>query len=142
MTEKVEITVGENSVEVDQKFYRIATGILTMGVPIMDVFEGYAGDGPEAVAQRVEDAAQGTPNDFVSIVFPDSDSMEFFSGFLLQHRLFPGSDGEPQVDGSFCVEMVDGDLCTTYFISVDPVHLPSLEACLVAHTPSLSSELN
>jgi hypothetical protein len=142
MTEKVEVTVGGNSVEVDQKFYRIAMGILTMGVPVMDVFEGYAGDDPDVVAQRAEDEANGTPNDFVSIVFPDADSMEFFSGFLLQHGLFPDSDGELQVGGSFCVEMIDGDLCTTYFISVDPAHLSSLEACLVSHTPSLSSEQN
>ena len=141
MTEKVEVTVGENSVEVDQKFYRIAQSILTMGFPIMDVFEGYP-EGPEREAFMAKDAAAGEPNDLVSIVFPDSDSMEFFSGFLIQHKLFADEDGVLQVSGHFQVEMLDGDLEATYFISVEPTHLPALEACLVAHTPSLSSLQN
>jgi hypothetical protein len=68
--------------------------------------------------------------------------MEFFSGFLIQHHLFLNEDGVLQVSGHFHVEMLDGDIETTYFVSVEPAHLPALEACLVAHTPSLSSLQN
>jgi hypothetical protein len=135
MTEKVEVTYGDNSVEVEPRFYRIAVGMLTMGLPVMDVFQG----GLDAVSSGGE---TGGPDDIVSIVFPDSDSMEFFSGFLIQHHLFLNEDGVLQVSGHFHVEMLDGDIETTYFVSVEPAHLPALEACLVAHTPSLSSLQN
>lgn len=141
MTDKVEITVGENSVEVDQRFYRIAKGILTMGLPVMDVFQGYP-DGPDREAYMARDEAAGEPNDLVSIVFPDSDSMECFSVFLVQHRLFPDEGGLLQVHGHFQIEVIDDDVAATYFISVDPDHLPALESCLVAHTPSLSLAQN
>ncbi len=142
MTEKIEVVYGGNSVEVDHKFYRIAMGIMTMGLPVMDVFEGYQGDDPDVQAQCERDEAEGRKNDFVSIVFPDSESMEFFSGFLLQHHLFPDDDGVPQVSGHYRVDMVDGDVEATYFVSVDPQHIPALEECLVAHTPSLSAVQN
>lgn len=121
MTDKVEVTVGENSVEVDQSFYRIATGVLTMGVPLLDVSRG---DG------------------FISVIFPDSESMEFFSEFLLTHRMFVDGDDPPSVNGGFQLEMIDGDLSPTYFINVDDLHVPAFEACLVSHTPSLSSDAN
>lgn len=145
MTEKVEVMYGDDSVEVDPRFYRIAMGMLMMGIPIMDVFQGYPGDDPDdpdAMAARALDEAAGGPNDLVSIVFPDSESMEFFSGFLIQHQLFAAEDGVPRVSGHFQLEMFDGDLEGTYSISVEPAHLPALEACLVAHTPSLSSVQN
>ncbi len=123
MSEKVEIVIDGHSVEVDHEFYRVATGILTMGLPIMDVFRNEG-------------------EDFASIVFPDSDSMEFFSGFLLTHNLFVDGDDPPSVSGGFQLEMLDGELSPTYLINVDDRHLQALESCLVAHTPSLSTVQN
>ncbi len=118
MTESmVEVIVGENSVEVDPAHYQVALGILSIGLPLLGI-EVHEGE------------------DFISMVFPDSDSMECFSSFLLVHRLFPdGSDGF-EVNGSFRMEMADGDLFPAYLVHVDLVHMLALETCLVAHTPS------
>lgn len=113
---KVEVTVGDNSVEVDPRYYRIALGILTIGLPVIDILTH-------------EDEG------FVSIMFPDSDSMECFSSFLLVHGLFPDDSDVLEVNGSFHTEMIDGNLCSTYLVHVDLVHVLALEACLAAHTP-------
>jgi hypothetical protein len=113
---KVEVIVGGNSVEVDPSHYRVALGILTIGLPLLGI-----------------EATDG--EDFISMVFPDSDSVEYFSSFLLAHKLFPDDSGGFEVNGSFRFDSVDGDLCTSYLVHVDLVRFDELEACLAAHTP-------
>jgi len=120
MSDKVEVVANGLSVVVSHEFYRVAAGLLTMGLPVLDVFRD-EGD------------------DFFSIVFPSSDSMEHFSVFLLTHRLFVDGDGQnPMVNGDFSLE-TDGDsVSMVYLLVVEDRHFSALEECLVSHAPGLS----
>jgi hypothetical protein len=120
--EKVEVRVGDQTVEVQPKFRRVASGVLTMGFPLVDVH-------------------QAPGEDSFCLVFLGSDETEAFADFLVIHGMFRDPDtGKAEVHGSFMMSMEEGeDPAPTYFLDVPEEHLSELESCLDAHAPVPSS---
>ncbi len=117
---------GDCSVEVEPRFYRVALGVLKLQVPLMDVLQ--------------EDG-----EDFFSLVFMDSEHLEFVTDFLLVHGMFTGFGPDPDVpgvNGSFHMHLMDGDLMPVYFLEVPEAAREALETCLMSHFPSPSGSSN